>query len=697
MNELNPIENRSDFTMSGYAEEPESSKTSWPVQRLLWFLRKYWWLPVVSLLLASGAGIGFVDRLPPMFVSNAYMWEPVKLRLPQGELYDENDQTFQATQTELLQSRAIQDLTLARLSAVSTNGFMSQGDQPLPVEITVSGGTKSSIVEIQAKAANAAYIQTYLNTLMIVYLEYKRDIRKVVSGDTLASITEQVQLTEHELKTEQDAFMAFQQTNNLLIVQEEGTVAGNYLAGLKTKLSDLHLEDQELAAALRHPTNEATDMGGVYVSSEQAAVGGAPAARQTALNELEQLKIQRAQLSERLRPQHPRIVKLNADIANAEKMMESFHRQSRDQLAESRQALTLKIENTEASIQEWEARVLEAKSHLGEAERLKLNVERTQSVYDRLMLLMQNVGLGRNIDQGDLAILQPASPAKRIYKVEVNALGAAIMGGLGSGLGIILLMALRDDRFISLTEVSAKLGQAIVGEVPAVRDLDAAATRLFVEDGEQPHDYAESFRNLRSALFFMASEAKRPRVVLITSAQPHEGKSTVAVNLARTLALGGSRVVLIDGDLRKGALHKLLGLQAEPGLAEIIRQPGDMEKLIQNNSQSNLFFISRGGIAGNSGDQFLDRGFDEMVARLRQQFDYVLLDSRPVFAAADASTLAPKVDGTLFVVRSHFSSPKPTREALSLLYQRRARVLGVVFNQADPSASSYYYYKDGES
>src|ERR1019366_6781767 len=146
-------------------------------------------------------------------------------------------------------------------------------------------------------------------------------------------------------------------------------------------------------------------------------------------------------------------------------------------------------------------------------------------------------------------------------------------------------------------------------------------------------------------------------------------------------------------DLRKGVLHQMLGLQREPGLADVLRQPADLEKVIQKDSLLNFSFISSGTVSRNSGDLFLGPPFDELLTQLRQQFDYVLIDSSPVFAADDATTLAPKVDGTLFVVRSRFSSTRPVREALDLLYQRQAKVLGVVFNQADASARSYYYYK----
>src|SRR4030095_17008012 len=97
-----------------------------------------------------------------------------------------------------------------------------------------------------------------------------------------------------------------------------------------------------------------------------------------------------------------------------------------------------------------------------------------------------------------------------------------------------------------------------------------------LEMDDQRHAYAESFRSLRSALVFMTIESERPRVILVTSALPHEGKSTVAANLARALAMGGSRVVLVDADLRKGVLHERLELQREPGLAEVLREPAGL-------------------------------------------------------------------------------------------------------------------------
>jgi capsular exopolysaccharide synthesis family protein len=685
-------------------EEMGAPRSSFQIQRLLSFLLKFWWLPVLTLALGAGAGITYVLLKPPTYVSKARMWETVKLRLPEGSLFTEDLQNFLGTQTELLQSATLRELALGRLRA-STNKVavpLGKDGVPLPVVVRVTGSSKSSVFMLEATSSRSTYAQAYLDALMEVYLEYKKNIRKVVSGDTLASISEQVQRTERDLKAEQDILLAFQRTNNMAILQQEGAIAGGYLTTLKTKLSDLQLEERLLKATSVEQeaagTNAAAATNGTVVTVDSALgnSSGAPTERQTAFKEFELLKIQRERLSKYLRPKHPKIAKLDGEIERGQKMLEIYRQQSRDQLVGSHQALQLKIDNVVSSIKEWATNVVVANNRIAEAERLKLNVQRVQSVYERLVALVQNVGISRNIDQETLAILEPATPARRSFTQEIGVLAMSGMGGLGLGLGLIVLMAVRDDRFTTLIEINEKLGTNIIGQVPEVPNLRANGPVPLLEIGDQRHAYAESYRNLRSAILFMASDAERPKVLLITSALPHEGKSTVAANLAKTLALGGAKVVLVDGDLRKGTLYKTMGLERGPGLSAVLQEGGDLDRVLQTNSLPDLTFISSGSVSSNSGDLFLGAAFDKVLAQLRERFDFVLIDSSPVFAADDATTLAPKVDATLFVVRSRFSRLGPVREALELLYQRQAKVMGVIFNQADASARSYYYYKYAE-
>jgi capsular exopolysaccharide synthesis family protein len=191
-------------------------------------------------------------------------------------------------------------------------------------------------------------------------------------------------------------------------------------------------------------------------------------------------------------------------------------------------------------------------------------------------------------------------------------------------------------------------------------------------------------------------EGRRPKVVIITSAVPNEGKSTIATNLARTLAMGGARVLLIDGDLRKGRIHEALKMQSKPGLSDLLREPGDPGRFTQDTDLPNFSFLARGGITRNPGDLLLSPAIDQILGRFRDQYDYVIIDTSPVFAADDTSTIAAKADGVLFVVRSRFSHARMVREALELLFQRQAKVLGLILNRANASGQSYYHYKYAE-
>src|ERR1043166_6362941 len=224
------------------------------VQRMLRFIRKFWWVPALTLAVALTAAISYIACAPPTFISKASMWETEKLRLPEGAAFTADLQNYLGTQIELLRSDKIRQLAMARLLASTTNAFVLGKDgKPPELRLGVAQAPKSTVLVIEAASSSPAFAQAYLNALMSELLEYKKNIRKLVSGDTLASISDQVMRLERDLKADQDALTAFQRTNNLAILQEEGAVAGGYLTRLKTQLSDLKLESQLLeATALEH-------------------------------------------------------------------------------------------------------------------------------------------------------------------------------------------------------------------------------------------------------------------------------------------------------------------------------------------------------------------------------------------------------------------------------------------------------------
>jgi capsular exopolysaccharide synthesis family protein len=309
-------------------------------------------------------------------------------------------------------------------------------------------------------------------------------------------------------------------------------------------------------------------------------------------------------------------------------------------------------------------------------------------------MMLQNVDIGRNIDQETLAVLESASIALRSHSQENLLLVMGVFAGLGLAVGIVYLVSLRDDRLTCLAEVAEEVNVEILGQVPEMSrrgQSDEAPLPLLQRD-DQRHSFAESYRNLRSALVYCQPDEPGPKVMLVTSAVPNEGKTTVTANLAHALAFGGSRVLLVDGDLRKGALHQVLDLQPEPGLSDLLHDQTIKDKVIQTNGVADLSFVSSGKIHGNPGDAFLGADLPTLLAAWRQDFDYVLIDSSPILAADDTATLAPKVDGVLFVVRGGFSSARAVSTALETLRQRKAKVLGIVYNRARTGRKDHCYH-----
>jgi capsular exopolysaccharide synthesis family protein len=191
----------------------------------------------------------------------------------------------------------------------------------------------------------------------------------------------------------------------------------------------------------------------------------------------------------------------------------------------------------------------------------------------------------------------------------------------------------------------------------------------------------------------MAEAGARPKILLVTSSVPNEGKSLTAANLAITMASTGSRVLLVDADSRKGALHARFEVPPVPGLSEVLGQGFKWAEAVQPTKYPNLFLLPQGSFAPHASELFVSEVTKRFLQDAATKYDYVILDSVPVMAADDVTSLAPHVDGVLFLIRAEFTSARVARAALYALYQRQARVLGLIFNSARPSFEDYYYYQ----
>jgi succinoglycan biosynthesis transport protein ExoP len=200
--------------------------------------------------------------------------------------------------------------------------------------------------------------------------------------------------------------------------------------------------------------------------------------------------------------------------------------------------------------------------------------------------------------------------------------------------------------------------------------------------------HADQYRALRDGLLAL-SPAQPMKVFVITSAVAHEGRTVTALNLACTLAEDTTkRVVVVDADLRKPALHKLLGIDNQRGLADYLAGGTMLEMVIQRSRLSNLWAMPSGRVPPNPTELLGGKRMDDVLARLRRDYDYVVIDTPPVVSTGDAAAVAPRADATLLVVRMERTPREAARHAIELLKKARVTVAGTILTGTGAEASS---------
>lgn len=296
-----------------------------------------------------------------------------------------------------------------------------------------------------------------------------------------------------------------------------------------------------------------------------------------------------------------------------------------------------------------------------------------------------------------LSVIKPAiaPSAPSAPNTKLNLL-LGLLAGLAAGFGTAVLRSLLDNRIRGEADLRTVTDAPLLGGISF--DQDAARKPLLTQTGPQS-PRAESFRTLRTNLHF-ANISGRARSVLLTSSLPGEGKSTTATNLAIALAQAGQSVCLIDADLRRPMVHDYLGLDRNAGLTTALVGTADVNELLQPWGEDNLFVLTSGVIPPNPSELLGSSDMHELLERLEEAFDSVIIDAPPLLPVTDAAVLSQHVGGVVIVVGSHKLKKQDLEKSLRALDLVDSTVLGVVLNQLPqkgPDAYSYGYYSNGSS
>jgi hypothetical protein len=243
------------------------------------------------------------------------------------------------------------------------------------------------------------------------------------------------------------------------------------------------------------------------------------------------MKAQRDDLGKYLRPKHPKIIALNEDIDKAEKLLEIFRGQTKDQLQDREHTLEVQIGNMEQDIKVWEVKTVEISKKMAEYQDIKDRIQRLQALSDSLFASENTVDLEKQISPESVSILEPATAGTLAAPPFVHRAAIAAVLGLALAVALLLFVDRLDDRPHSFTELQDLFDETVLGQIPHIRVKDKKVSVPILKEDDDRHALAEAYRNLRSSIILQTSAEKQPRIILVTSPIPGDGKSMTAANL----------------------------------------------------------------------------------------------------------------------------------------------------------------------
>lgn len=705
------------LTLPGPAQSSTLSRiheASAKFQRYKILLRRRWWF----LLLTASIGVCVqalrITGRPQEFRSLAKLVAGGQLAFNDNVTWREQQADFYGTIIETIESAEMKRRALERVRAL--NPDVKDSD----VEIRVAQTKGSAIFNILATGSEPKYTKIFLDALLDEFISFRQAIREQAQGKVLQQFLQEVVTKQKVMEDNIERLTKFKAANNILTITNGNNLKAQFLANLESQrqVQSTTLEDLRLAIANVNAAMEARERmlsavgsgatpspagakgaestqpsGSVKTAETSPGRNGMTMAEQDYLrtkSKITELKTKLDSLLIQFKQQHPMVQDVTEELAAQKALLTSYAEQIQQEMNTQMADIERRVQVLDAQIVEKQKEALDLGGKIAEHEKLEKAAESSKMTYDKLFERVENIQSAFTTQADFVAIQERAINAYENVEDWVMPIVVGLVGGMGIGIVILLLFDRLDDRMNSYSEFQTLFpGEAVLGQVPEQRNRGDVA---LLRPNDDRHLYAEAFRNIRSSILFKNWQGKPPKTILITSAVPNEGKTTVTSNLAVTMALAGARVLLADCDLRRGGVSELFKLPSTPGLSEALRGKLHWRDAVQETSTRNLDLLARGDVFDQTSEMLLSKTAEEMLREMGEEYDYVIFDSAPVLVADDTASFAPKLDSVLFVVRMSSTMARLSGKALDLLYERQVNIGGVILNRSSSNLKEYTYY-----
>jgi polysaccharide biosynthesis transport protein len=594
------------------------------------------------------------------------------------------------TQMEVLQSGPFLEEVFKACGAPS--------DEREP-RVRVTKVKDTNVIEVTVTGPDRKMTATVANAMLNHYLEHTRtlSLQEVVTARQF--VQKRADGARQSLQQAENALLKFRRDNRVAELTAEQQNRTEEFVNLEARSREVHNDIIRVQAQMR-------DVGKQLAHQPEQrilATGQKNPAVDALQAKIAEAKVERDTLSKSYLPESPKMKMLDAQLASLQARLAAEPPELRvplhvlneryDKLTDRLDGYQTELEGLQAQYAQLEAQLVQERARmnqLGPWEVRLAHLQRDRDVaeksYLNLTSRVEDLQIRENARRSTARVLERAlTPLRPVRPRKVANIALSLFLGLLLGSCLAFLLESLDDRVTTPDEVDRLLGLPVLGYIPAI-----AGERRLLHALPSHSAVAESYRTLRSGISFSSVDAPLTTLAL-SSARPGEGKSTTAVNLALAMAMDGRSLILVDTDLRRPSIHRVLGLRSAPGVTDVLTGQCPLEDAFQSVRGHEVLVLTSGPIPPNPAEMLNTAGMENLIRQLREKADIVIFDTPPCLGITDAQVLGAKLDGVVLVAEMGEARKAEMRRARELLDQAHIRVLGVVFNKISEQSADYSY------
>lgn len=548
----------------------------------------------------------------------------------------------------------------------------------------------SRVISVRYTSRDPAVAALAANAAVDAYMESQEASKGQATSQATAWLSERVKQVQARLVESERKLEEFRRSSGLRNINGS-TLPAQQLSQLNSQLIEARTRLSE-AQARYGQVKELLEKPGEIETA--AAVLGNRLIQRLREQEID-LNRKLAELTTQYRDNHPKMVLARAELADLRDRINQEMSKIAINLKNEVDVAQVRVDNLEREVGKLRQELDQLNSAEVKLRTLESEVRANRELYNTLLERLKETDIQQDdtLQQPDAKVISRATvPGGPFYPQKRVIVMVAVLAGLVFSIGLALLFELLDRGFRSLSQVESELGLPTLGMVPMLK----------LQKGDMPHlhavhehgsIYAEAIRTMRTALS-LSNVDRPPKVVMLTSSEPNEGKTSTVLSMACQVVQSGKRCIVLDCDLRASNLASCLGYPDHAGLADFLSGNAEMEEVLEIDPKTGVHFVGAGARSPHPIELLSSERMHQLLRGLAQVYDLVLLDTPPILAVSDALVLMREVDATAFLVRWEKTDRKTAKAGIKLAQEAHANIAGVALSYVDVRRHAQYDYAD---